>query len=133
MRGSDLADHTAEIELQLRIELARELLHTLVVGETRHMQERDAAIAGRQQGASEQRGANAVALPRLFDAEGGFCLAPIRCSDRAQLGGATHRAVHEKSMDDGVDAVGERRVVIQEFIRYITTKAIAPAGRIEPQ
>src|SRR5215470_11113926 len=70
MGCSNLANHTAEIEPQLRIELAGELLHSFVVGETRHMQERDAAIAGCEQGARKQRRANPVVLPQLLDAEG---------------------------------------------------------------
>src|SRR5215510_9172041 len=133
MRGSDLANHTAEIEPQLRIKFAGELLHTLVVGETRHMQERNAAVAGSEQCARKQRRANTVALPRLLNAEGRFRLARDRHSDRAQLSGAAHCAVHEESMDNGIDAGGQCRIFGQEFVRYVTAKAIAPTGRIEPK
>jgi hypothetical protein len=38
--------------------------------------------------------------------------------------GAPRMFRFKKSVDDDVDARGERRVVIQEFIRYIATSAI---------
>src|SRR5262245_13828310 len=133
MCRSDLANRAAEIEPQLRIELAGELLHTFVVGETRHMQKRDAAIAGREQGACEQRGANAVTLPRLFDTEGRFRLARDRRTDRAQFGSATHCPVHEESVNNGVNIRGQCGVLVQEFIRDGAAEAIAPTDRIKPQ
>ena len=68
-------------KLSSRVELARELLHALVVGEARHVQELDAAVARRQQRAFEQRRADAVALPRLLDRERGFGLARERLAD----------------------------------------------------
>ena len=73
--GIDLADDAAEIELEVGVELARELLHAPVVAEALHLQRLDAAIAGGQQDALEQHGADAVALPGLLDAEGGLRLA----------------------------------------------------------
>src|SRR5262249_519596 len=106
MCRSDLANHTAEIEPQLRIDLAAELLHTFLLVATRHMKKRDAAIAGREQGTGKERGANAVVLPRLLDAEGCFRLVRVRRTDRAQLGSTTHCAVHEESVYNGVDARG---------------------------
>src|SRR5689334_23016699 len=74
-----------------------------------------------------------MTLPRLLDAEGRFRLARERCTDRTQLGGAAHRSVHEETMNDSVDARGQHGVFGQEFVRYISTKAISPAGLIEPQ
>jgi len=37
------------------------------------VQELDAAVAGGEQAAFEQRRSYSMALPRLLDAEGGFC------------------------------------------------------------
>src|SRR5580700_4215779 len=73
-RRLDLADDAAEIERQLGVELAGELLHAPVLGETGHVQELDAAVARGEQRAVEQRRADPVALPGLFDAEGGLRL-----------------------------------------------------------
>ena len=65
----DLADDAGEIEAQLGVELARKLLHALVVGKARHVQELDAAVAGGEQRSLEQRRADAVALPGPLDRE----------------------------------------------------------------
>ena len=105
----DLADHVAEIEAQLGCEFARELLHAAVVGEAGHVQRLDAAVAGGEQRAVEQRRADAVALPLGFDGEGGLGLARERGPERAQLGRAAQHAVDEEAVDHRVQAERRRR------------------------
>ena len=103
-RRLDLADDAAEVEAQLGVELARELLHALIVGEAGHVQRLDAAVARGQQRALEQRRADAVALPGLLDAEGGLGLARERRAERAQLGRAAQHAVDEEAVHHGAEA-----------------------------
>jgi hypothetical protein len=64
----------------------------------------DAAIARGEQRAFEQHRANAVALPRLLDREGGFGLAGQGRADRSQLRGTAQRGVDEKAVNERVDA-----------------------------
>src|ERR1700730_2332631 len=69
MRRLTLLLDGAEIEAQLGLELARELLHARIARKARHVHELDAAIARRQQRALEQRRADAVALPRRLHSD----------------------------------------------------------------
>src|SRR5690242_5088760 len=71
----DFANHAAEIEPQIGLELAGELLHALIVDKAMHLQSLDPAIARAQKRAFKQDGADTMALPGLLDAEGGFALA----------------------------------------------------------
>jgi hypothetical protein len=61
--GFDFADDAAEVEGELCVEFARELLHAPVVGQASHVQLAIAAITRSQQGPAQQRRADAVALP----------------------------------------------------------------------
>src|SRR5262245_61209418 len=72
----DFADHAAEIEPEIRLELAGELLHALVFDKAMHLQRFDSAIARTEERAFKQDGADTMALPGLFDAEGCLALAP---------------------------------------------------------
>ena len=58
MRVFHRADHRAEIEDQLGLEFAGELLHALVFHEAADLQELDAAVARGEQAAFEQRRAD---------------------------------------------------------------------------
>ena len=60
-------------------------------------------LRAREQRALEQYGADAVALPGLLDAEGGFRLARERRADRAQLGGAAQHAVDKEAVHHDAD------------------------------
>src|SRR5271168_4725737 len=101
--GLDLADDTAEIEGQFGIELAGQLLHAAVLGQASHVQQTEAAIAGREQSSAQQRRADAVTLPRLLYADRGFGLSWKAYAQLTQLGGAAHHAVNEETMHDGIE------------------------------
>ena len=60
----------AEIEGQQGLEFSRELLHAPVFHEAGDLQGLHAAIARDEQAAFQQRRADAVAVPRLLNAEG---------------------------------------------------------------
>src|SRR5438128_9106594 len=98
-RCGNFPDDAREIETEFGIVFARELLHSLVVGKARQMQEFQAAVARGEQRAFEQQGADAVALPWLFDRECG--LRSARGSERSQLGGSAQRTIDEEAVDDG--------------------------------
>src|SRR5262249_48516989 len=102
--GSDLPYDARKIEAQLGIVFAGELLHALVVGEARQVQEFEAAVARGEQRALEQHGTDAVALPWLLDREGGLGLTCHGRSDRPQLRCAAQRVVDEETMDERIDA-----------------------------
>src|SRR5262249_58190165 len=131
MRGLDLADDAAEIEAQLGVELARELLHAPIVGQARHVQQLVAAVARSQQRAREQRGADAEALPRPLDAERGLGL--LVSAERAQLGRAAQHTVDEIAVDDGVEAQRHLHVAADEVVRHGAGETVAPAVAVEPQ
>ena len=59
-RRFHFADDAAEIEGQLGVEFARELLHAPVLGQAGHVQMPKAAVARGEQGAAQQRRADAV-------------------------------------------------------------------------
>ena len=102
-RRRDFADHAAEIEAEIGIEFARQLLHAAVVCQTIHLQKLDASISGSQQRAGQQLGTDAVTLPVLFDAERRFG----RFAGTGRRSGAIrlHRAmsVDEKAVHDGIE------------------------------
>ena len=131
--GVDLADHAAEIEGQPGLELARQLLHAPVVGQAVHAQQFDAAVARGQQRALQQHGADAVALPFLLDAEGGFRLMGEQRADRPQFAGAAHDAIDKEAMHHDADFVGGGGVAGDEFVRYRAGKAGVAAFRVEPE
>src|SRR5262245_31530812 len=131
--GGNLAYHAREVEAQLGLVLAGELLHALVVGEARHVQEFDAAVARGEQRALEQHGAYAVALPRLLDGEGGLRLPHQRRTERTQLGRAAQRAVDEEAVDERIDAERKLGIVAHELVGHGAGEAVAPAVGIETQ
>src|SRR5215471_11575133 len=133
VRRFHFTDHAAEIEAQFGIEFARELLHTLVVGEAAHVQELDAAIARGKQSPVKQSRTDAMALPGLLDAEGDLGLVRWRGSNRTQLGGPAQDAVNEEPVNDSVEAADRADVVGDEFFRHGTTEPAAPAVLVEPQ
>ena len=128
--GVDLADDAAEIEAELGVELARELLHALVVGQTGHVQEFDAAVARREQRALEQRRADAVALPGLLDREGGFRLArePAgrAAAARPRRAAFRRRRSRESTASMPNDEIG---IAAHEFVRHRAGETVAPARR----
>src|SRR3974390_2871695 len=132
-RSGDLAHDGAEIEAELGVILARQLLHALVVGKTCHMEELEPAVARSKQGALEQHRADPVTLPRLLDREGGLALATNDRSYRTQLGDSAQYAVDKETMNDGIDAECELGVVAQELVGYRAGKTAAPALQIEGQ
>jgi hypothetical protein len=99
-----LADHRAEIEGELGLELAGELLHALVLHEAAYVQELDAAVARDEQAAFKQRRSDTQALPRLLDAEGGLGLAPVERPEDAQIGGAAQHPCTITSLPGAVAA-----------------------------
>jgi len=98
MRRVDFADHAAEIKFEIGFELAGKLLHAAVVDQAMHLQGLHAAVARAQQGPFEQHRADAMALPWLLDAEGGFSRPREKRSDGAQLRRAAQDAIDEKAM-----------------------------------
>src|SRR5262245_17809752 len=133
MRRFELAHDGAEIEAQLGVELARELLHAAVVGEARHVEELEPAVARGQQRARQQRGADAVALPGMFDAERRLGFAVETGAERPQFTGAAQHAVDEEAMDDAIEAVGYGDVVADKFVRHAGAETAAAGAGIEPQ
>ena len=85
MRVFHRADHRPEIEDQLGLEFAGELLHALVFHEAADLHELDAAVARGEPTAFKQRRADTQALPPLLDAEGDLGLAPVE----PQVGGTS--------------------------------------------
>src|SRR3977135_4554715 len=98
---SPVSPESAEIEAQLGLELARELLHARIARKARHVHELDAAIARRQQRALEQRRADAVALPRLLDAEGDLGHARKSRAQRLELGDAAQDSIDQEPVHHG--------------------------------
>src|SRR4029453_16325616 len=80
-----------------------------------------------------QRRADAVALPRPLDREGGLRLARYRRPDRAQLGGPAQDAGDEEAVDPRIDAEREIGIVAYEVVGHRAGKTIAPAVGVEPQ
>ena len=68
------------------------------------MQELEANVARGEQRALEQHGADAVALPRLFDRERDLGFTRDGRSDLPQLRSAAQRVVDEEAMNKRVDA-----------------------------
>ena len=101
--GFDFADHAAKVERQLGVELARQLLHALVLGEAGHVQQAKSAIARGKQRAPQQRRADAVALPRLLDTQRRLGLAREVRAKRPQFGAGAHHAVDKAAVHDGVE------------------------------
>ena len=132
-RRCDLADHAAEVEAQLGGELAREILHAPVVGETGHVEPVDAAVARDEQRALEQRRADAVALPFGFDGEGDFGFARERGAERAQFGCAAQHAVDKEAVHDRVEAERCCDVVLDEFVGHRAAETAVAAVAVEAQ
>ena len=97
------------------------------------MQRLDAAVARAQQRALEQFGADAVALPRLLDAEGGFRLVREQRADAPQLGGAAQHAVDKEAVHHDADVVGGRRMAGDELVRHRAGKAPVAAVAVEAE
>src|SRR5215468_8133136 len=133
MRRLNLSDNGAEIEVQLGIELLRELLHAVVVGQACHVQELEAAVARRQQRAAKQRCADAMALPRLLDAEGRLGLAVESRAERPQFASPAQHVVDEEAVDHGIEIVGDGNVIADELIRYAAAEPASPGVRVEAQ
>ena len=91
-------------ELSFGIVFAGELLHALVVGEARHVQELEATVARGEQRALEQHGTDAVALPWFLDRERHLGFTRHGRSDLPQLRRAAKRLVDEEAMNKRVDA-----------------------------
>jgi len=70
----------------------------------------DAAVAGGEQAALQKRRTDAVALPRLLDAEGGLGRIRERRAQEPQFGDPTQDAVDEKAVQDDAGAVGRVHV-----------------------
>src|SRR5262249_20644219 len=96
--------HARKIEAQLGSVFAGELLHALVVGEARQVQEFEAAVARSEQRALQQHGTDAVALPWLLDRERGLGFTRHGRSDRPRLRRAAQRVSDEEAMDERIDA-----------------------------
>ena len=131
--GFDFADDAAEVEGQFGVELARELLHAAVLGQAGHVQQTKAAVARGEQRAAQQRRADAVALPRLLDADRGFRLAGKAHAELPQLRGAAHHAVDEKAVHDGVERKRQIHEIADEVVGYAAAEPAVPARRVEPQ
>ena len=87
----------------------------------------EAAITRGEQRAAQQRRADAVTLPRLFDADRGLGLARKAQAERPQFGGAAHHAIDEKAMHDGIERGGEIDVFADEIVRHAAAEPAAPA------
>ncbi len=133
IRVFHLPDHRAEVEGELGVEFAGELLHALVFRKAADMQELDSAIARGKQAAFEQRRADAEALPGLLDAECGFGLAPIERPENAQIRGAAQHAVHEEAVHDDVAAVCRCRIGSNHIVGDRASETITAAFSVEPE
>ena len=86
-----------------------------------------------EQRALQQRRADAVALPVVFDAEGGLGLLGEAAADRAQFGRAAQLPVDEEAVHDGVEPHRGVDVVADIGVRHAAAEAAVAAFRIEPQ
>src|SRR5208282_701118 len=92
-----------------------------------------AAVAGGEQRAARQRRTDAVTLPRLLHAEGGFRLLRQAQPERPQLGGAAQYAVEKETVQHGVERNRQIDVVANEVVGYAAAKSAVPAFRVQPQ
>ena len=76
-----------------------------------------------KQSAFEQHGADAMALPGLLDAEGGFPLAREHAAERTQFGGAAQDAVDEEAVHNHADFGCGGGMVSDEFVRHRRRKS----------
>jgi hypothetical protein len=132
-RRCDFADDAAEIERQLGVELARKLLHALVIGEARHVQQPDAAIARGEQRAAEQRRTDAMALPRLLHAQRRLRLARKSCTQGPQFRDAAQNAVDEEAVHDGVERGRQLDIPVHELVGDRAAEPVIAAFGVEPQ
>ena len=86
-----------------------------------------------EQRALQQFGADAVALPRLLDAEGGFRLVREQRAVAPQLGGAAQHAVDEEAVHHDADLVGGGGVAGDELVRHRAGKTPVAAVVVEAQ
>ena len=82
---------------------------------------------------SQQRRADAVALPRLLDADCGLRLARKAHTQRPQLGGAAQHAVDEKAVDHGVQRLRQIGIFADELVGHAAAEPAVAAIRIEAQ
>ena len=92
-----------------------------------------AAVARAQQRTLEQHRSDAVALPGLLDAEGGFRLVREWRTDAPQFGGAAQNAVDEETVHHHAKLVGRCGMTRNDLVRHRTGKAPAPAVMIETE
>ena len=74
MPGGKTAGHLIGLKFKLRIELARQTLHRVIIGKAHQVQRGVAPILGRTDNAPHERCAKSEPAPVVFDAEGGFRL-----------------------------------------------------------
>src|SRR5262249_16481752 len=110
-----------------------ELLHALIVGKTGHMNELDAAVAGREQRALKKLRTYAMALPRLLDGECGLGFMGERGTERAQFGGASQNTVAKKAKQNRVQPKAQFDEILDELVRDCPPEPITPAFGVEPQ
>ena len=95
------------------------------------MQQSEVAVACGEQGAAEQRRADAVTLPCLLDADRGLRLARETGAERPQLGGAAHHSVDEETMHDGVERNRQIDIAANEIVGDAAAEPAVAARRIE--
>ena len=126
-RRFDFANDTAEIKRQLGVKFTGELLHAAVVGKTRHVQLPKASVAGGKQRSTQQRRADAVTLPRLFDTDRGFGLTRKTDAKLPQLGSATQNAIKEKTVHDRFKRNRQIDEVADKIVGYAAAEPVMPA------
>ena len=97
------------------------------------MQPAIAAIARGQQGSLEQRRADAVALPRLLDADRGFRLRGKRAPSDAAPPRHASRRRRKKPCTTASSDSDKSTQLRDEFIGHAAAEAAVPARRFEPQ
>ena len=81
--------------------------------------------------ALEERGADAVTLPRLFDAEGGLRLFRETGAEPAQFACPPHHAVDEETVDHGVETDRKVDVIADEIVRHSAAEPVAAAFAVK--
>src|SRR6266511_5276212 len=122
---------TAGLKAELGVEFPRQLLHAPVLGEAKHMQPLDLAVAGREQHTFEQLRSHAMALPSILDAE---CCFRLACGfEQAQLGRTAQHAVDKEPVNERAAQRGGLGIPPDEVVGNHAAEAIAPTSGVEAQ
>src|SRR4029079_7079510 len=90
-----------------------------------------AAVAGREQGAAQQRRADAVALPVVLDAERSLGLPAEGGSQRAHLGVTPQNSLGEVTVHHSTQTERRLNIVTDEIIGYTGAKTAVAAREVQ--